>query len=212
MYLTIGLELEEKKERAAMSPQLAEVIEATLAHVTTQAPAVGARPPAFQVLDTEGRTVALADFHGRPLVVSFIRGGWCPFCSLELSELEEARAEIEATGASLIAITPERFALACATRRANGVGFPVLVDEAMAVARAWGLVFRLPSEWYDLYRADGLDLAEVTGGDGLELPVPATFVVGRDGIVRAFFVDANYRRRLDPMLVLHTLEQMQEEQ
>ncbi|MEC4591521.1 MULTISPECIES: peroxiredoxin-like family protein [Nitrospirillum] len=212
MYLTMGLELEEENERAAMSPQLAEVIETTLAHVTTAAPGLGAQAPAFHLVDTDGREVALADFRGRPLVVSFIRGGWCSFCSLELSELEAARAEIEATGAALIAITPERFAQACATRRSNGVGFPVLVDEGMAVARDWGLVFRLPSEWYDLYRADGLDLSEVTGGDGLELPVPATFVLDRNGAVRASFVDANYRRRLDPMLVLHTLEQMQEDQ
>lgn len=212
MYLTIGLELEKEQERAAMSPELAASIASTLARVKAEAPQIGARPPAFTLADTLGQSWSLEKMSGRPLVISFIRGGWCPFCSLELAWLEEARPTLEALRVGLLVITPERPTIARATRNEKGVTFPVLIDEAMQVARSWGLVFALDPEWRRLYREDGVDLAEINGGAGGELPVPATFILDAAGLIRSSFVDPDYRRRLDPLLIIHTLEQMAAEQ
>lgn len=114
--------------------------------------------------------------------------------------------QIAAAGASLVAITPELPDHSLATAQKNGLGFEVLSDLGNRVARQCGLVFQLPPDLRDLYKYGfGNDLAVKNGDDSYELPIPATFVIARDGTIRAAFVDPDYTQRLEPADILQAL-------
>jgi peroxiredoxin len=119
--------------------------------------------------------------------------------------------EITATGASLVAISPELPNHGAATAQRNGVAFEVLSDHGNAVARRFGLVFEFPPDLIDLYK-NGFknDLTVRNGTETYELPIPATFVVGRDGIIRLAFVDPDYTRRLEPDEILRALQALRD--
>ncbi len=166
----------------------------------------GEQIPAFALPNAHGETVRSADLlaHG-PAVLSFYRGGWCPYCNLELKALQEALPEISGLGASLVAISPELPDKAMTTTEKHGLGFEVLSDRGNQVARAFGLVFTLAEELRPVYEAFGIDVPAYNGDETFELPIPATFVVDRDGTVRRAFVDPDYTRRLDPADVIAAL-------
>ena len=111
-----------------------------------------------------------------------------------------------AAGASLVAVSPELPEHAVATGQQNSLTFPVLCDRGNAVARRFGLVFQFSPELRDLYR-DGIkkDLAAWNGTATYELPIPGTFVISRDGVIRLAFVDPDYTKRLEPADILQTL-------
>ena len=168
----------------------------------------GSAAPDFSLPNAHGEPVASEALWGDgPAVVSFYRGGWCPYCNVELKALQDRLPEIEALGARLVAITPETPDNALSTQEKNEIAFDVLSDDGNRVASAFGLTFRLPDAVNDIYKGFGIDL-EASNGEGSQtLPVPATFVIGKGGKVLRAFVDADYTQRLEPDEVIAALKE-----
>jgi len=168
----------------------------------------GSAAPSFSLPNAQGEPVASESlWEEGPAVVSFYRGGWCPYCNVELRALQQRLPEIEALGARLVAITPETPDNALSTQEKNEIGFEVLSDGGNAVASAFGLTFRLPDAVNDLYKGFGIDLETSNGETSQTLPVPATFVIGKGGKVLKAFVDADYTRRAEPDEIIAALKE-----
>ena len=167
------------------------------AGVGAGAPGVGDFLPPFYLPDEEGRIVSLDALlrHG-PVAVVVHRGHWCPYCRINTRALAQARPQIEAAGGRAVAIVPDRQQYAAAIRAEAEADFPVLTDMDNGYAMSLNLVFWVGAEMRDFMSAAGLDLGEYQGNDSWMVPVPATFVVGRDGRVKARFVDPDYRKRM----------------
>ena len=157
------------------------------------APKTGARMPSFALPDESGRLVLLDDLlSSGPVVVSLNRGHWCSYCRIELECLQAISDEVARRGGSIVAITPERQAFARMLKAACNLTFPVLVDMDNAFALSLGLAIWCGAEIRSLYEASDLDLAAFQGNDGWLIPIPATFVVGGDGLVKARFVNPDF--------------------
>ena len=170
---------------------------------------VGDRSPTFDLPNCEGGRVALTErTEAGPVVINFYRGGWCPFCTREMQALQNAIRSIEDLGAHILAISPQSIDGTCRTVADNHLTFDVLSDEGNAVARQFGIVFHLQDEIQSIYSDLGLDLPVINADDSFDLPVPATFILDRNSIIRFAFVDADYTRRLDPQDIAETLRAM----
>ena len=168
----------------------------------------GSAAPAFSLPNARGEPVASATlWQDGPAVLSFYRGGWCPYCNVELRALQERLPEIKALGARLVAITPETPDNALTTQEKNDIAFDVLSDDGNRVASAFGLAFRVPDALNALYKGQfGIDLAASNGDASQTLPVPATFVIGKGGKVLKAFVDADYTQRAEPDTIIDALK------
>ena len=168
---------------------------------------VGDRVADFSLPNQNGESKSLSDLlKAGPLVISFYRGGWCPYCNMELAALQKVLPEIEAAGARLIAITPESPDHSLSTAAKHALTFDVFSDQGNGVARQFGLEFALPEALRQLYGNFGIDLPARNGDDSFTLPMPATYVVGADGNVIYRFVDADYTKRAEPSDVLKALQ------
>jgi peroxiredoxin len=148
------------------------------------APAIGDVMPDFILPDESGRLVSLASLldHG-PAIVTFHRGHWCPWCRISINTLARAQQSLEASGARMVAIVPDREQFAAEMKNDAQATFPILSD-------IW-----VGAEMEDYIRARGHELPRFQGNDSWMLPIPATFVIGRDGRIAARFVDPDYRKR-----------------
>ena len=214
--------LDERWQRTReRSPEVAQAYDALVATLvasglTETSLKPGAAMPDFDLPNVEGRFVASKALLERgPLVVSFFRGGWCPFCTTELAALQEAAPDISARGASLVAITPDTGAALASAKRDNALGYEVLSDLDLGVALQFGLVYRVPDRIRDLYRRLDIDLGARHGSahdDVWLLPIPATYVVDRRGLVRFAEVDCDFRRRMEPAAIIGALDALAAEQ
>lgn len=165
--------------------------------------------PDFSLPDAFGHEISLSRLlREGPIAISFYRGEWCPFCNLELRALQQALPEINKLGANLIAISPEKPDNGIVLTEKNKLTFPVLSDFRNAVARRFGIVFRVGDEVRDLSKnVFRNDLALRNGEDSYELPVPATFVIDGRGIVRFAHVNVDYMTgRVEPEEVVAALQ------
>ena len=179
--------------------------------LAAQAVKVGDAAPSFVLQDMHGATVASREILSRAsLVVSFYRGVWCPYCNLELQALQESLGEIRSRGAELVVISPQSAANSRKSTRLAGLDCPILIDKGNIVAAAFGLRFTLPDELIDLYKRLGNDLAAANGDDSWTLPMPARFVIGRDGVVEYAEVNPDYSVRPDPRDLLPVLAEIQQ--
>jgi peroxiredoxin len=138
-----------------------------------------------------------------PVIVNFYRGGWCPYCNLELKAFQDALPEIKAAGASLVAISPEKPDDTLSTAEKSALAFPVLSDVGQKVGRAFGIVYDFTDELRGAYQGLGRDIPALNGTPGeWALPVPATYVVDRDGTIIYAYANADYRDRSEPRDVL----------
>lgn len=170
---------------------------------------VGDPLPDFVLPDHQGRLVTSEELLSRgPIVLSFFRGGWCPYCGLEMTAIEQALPVIEAAGATVVGITPEIGAYPGEMKDRRGVSFRMLADVDNGLALLFGLLFRLPQQIIDLYRSWDVDLPKRQGNEGWMIPVPATYLVDRDGIIRLAFVEADFRIRLDPLKLIDAVKQL----
>jgi len=171
---------------------------------------VGEPAPAFILKDAEGRSVSSAELlKASPLVVTFYRGVWCPYCNMDLQALQAALPEIEARGARLVAISPQTAANSRRSQRENKLAFPILSDPHNDVAASFGLRFGLPDYLVHLYKnAFKNDLSLVNGEDSWTLPMPARFVIGQDNVIRYAEVNPDYTRRPDPSELLPVLDDL----
>jgi peroxiredoxin len=169
----------------------------------------GDRAPNFRLPMAQGGNLELDTLlKAGPVVLMFYRGQWCPYCNLELRAYQQALPRLQAQGASLVAISPQTPDNSLSTTEKNDLSFPVLSDSGLHVSRAYGLAFDLPTELVELYqRRWGNDLVKWNGSEGgWSLPIPATYVIGRDARILLAHVDPDYRERLDPESVLARLQ------
>ena len=167
----------------------------------------GNRAPDIVLGNARGEIVNVANLlRSGPVIVSFYRGGWCPYCNLELRAFQEVLPEIKATGASLVAISPEKPDETLSTVEKNALTFEVLSDVGQKVGRAFGLVYEFTEELKNVYHGFGLDIPARNGAtDEWALPVSATYVIGRDGLILLAYTDVDYRDRADPREILSFL-------
>lgn len=165
--------------------------------------------PVFVLNDPDGKPVSSTELLQRgPIVISFYRGVWCPYCNMELQALEAALPQLAGTGASAIAISPQVAANSRKSMRQNALSFPILSDPGNAVAAAFGLRFALPDYLVELYRSLKNDLPAFNGDGSWTLPMPARYVIARDGTIAYAEVNPDYTRRPDPSELLPTLRQL----
>jgi len=170
---------------------------------------VGERLPDFMLASAEGRFVRSEELLARgPMVLSFYRGKWCPYCSAELEALNSVAGEIAAGGATLVTVTPEAGGEALRAKFERNFRFEILCDLDNGLALECGLVFRLPDEVQKAYLDSGLDLPKLYGNDSWFLPIPATYVVDRNGVVADAYVNPDYRYRLDPETILASIARL----
>jgi peroxiredoxin len=159
----------------------------------------GDAAPDFVLPEARGGVLRLSTLAAQgPVVLSFYRGGWCPYCRLELSALQQVWPQMQACGASLVAISPQTPAEAIGMAHHDGLTFPLLSDAGNAVATAFGLVFDLAEELRPIYARFGHALPDRNGDASWRLPIPATYVVDEDRTIALAFLDVDYRHRLEP--------------
>jgi peroxiredoxin len=164
---------------------------------------VGDRAPDFELPDAFGRSVRLSDrLCQGPVILSFYRGGWCPYCNLELRAYQAILPQIRAAGVSLIAISPQTPDASLNTAEKNQLGFDVLSDVGSTVAQAYNIAFELPDTLKQLYSQFGHALPESNGTADWQLPIPATFVIDGAKQIHLAHIDVDYRNRLEPLQAL----------
>jgi peroxiredoxin len=207
-----GMQDEIDETMAALTPEpLLPMIEALVADLSASGSvpglAVGDRAPGFTLPGADGNAVALADrLAAGPVVLAFYRGGWCPVCNIELRTLQQRLDDITARGASLVAVSPQGPDDSLDLAERMGLGFDVLSDLDQSVAEAYRIRFRLSGELIRQYTEWGMLLPDLNADRSWDLPVPATFVLDRSGVVRARHVDPDYRQRIDPDDVIAALD------
>jgi peroxiredoxin len=171
----------------------------------------GDTAPEFTLRDPDGKPMSSRELLARgPLVISFYRGVWCPYCNLELQALQEALPEIAARGASLVAISPQTAANSRKSQRDNKLSFPILSDSKSEVANAFGIRFKLPDDLIELYKSFKTDLPAFNDDPSWVLPMPARYVIGTDGIIAYSEVNPDYTQRPDPSELLPVLDRLKE--
>ncbi len=165
--------------------------------------------PDFVLPSAEGRLVSLANLLARgPVVISFFRGEWCPFCRLMLAALTEALPEIEAAGGTLAALTPETGGLPLTMKNYHHAGFEILSDVDCGVGLSAGVIFSIPKLYRARLEASGLSFPERHGNAAWFLPVPATFILTPDGVVAWRFADTDFSHRPEPADIINALHQL----
>ena len=165
--------------------------------------------PAFLLPDAEGRLVASDELLARgSLVINFFRSNWCPYCRQTLKALEAALPEIEAAGGQLVALTPDTGHHLADTKRVQRLSYEILSDVDGTVGLQFGVLFRVPAAYREVLAGYGIDLAERHGNDASFIPLPATYVVDRAGVVRYAFVDIDFTRRAEPAAIVAALKRI----
>ncbi len=184
----------------------AKIEELRASFASERAIRTGDEAPNFTLPDPQGRTVSLgALLKAGPAVVTFYRGGWCPYCNIQLRAYQDILTEITTLGGRLVAISPQLPDGSLSTAEANKLTFDVLSDSGNRVARSYGLVWALPEELRAALRSNNKALPDINGDDSWELPVPATYVIARGYRVALAAIDVDYRNRLEPEAILSTL-------
>jgi len=165
---------------------------------------VGARVPASTVQTAEGATLDLATaVAGKPTLLVFYRGSWCPYCNRHLAALGEIEPELLKLGYQILALSPEGAAGLKAAADKNQLNYRLLSDQAMQAASAFGLAFRVEAKTVTAYAGHGITLAAVPGEpDARWLPVPAVYLIGRDGLVKFVHANPDYKARLSAEQVM----------
>jgi len=199
-----GLPDDQQNTLMAAGQRLAE------SDVAANAISVNDIAPEFTLTDAHGHAFQLSEslLHG-PIVLSFYRGGWCPFCDLELKALAEREPEIRNLGARLVAVSPALHEKNKAAQSELNLPFPLLFDEGNRVARVYGLVMQVDEAMRPLYLQWGFDIPTLNGDETWELPLPGTFIIDTSGTVRAAFVNKDYTQRMEPSDIIRALEALQ---
>lgn len=169
----------------------------------------GSKAPGFELPDQNNRPVGSVDLlsKGR-LVICFYRGRWCPYCVAELEAWRDAWPQVQQTGASLVAISPQTVKQSSLEADQHELRFPILSDAGNSVARQFGVVYRLPEYMQEHYRSIFVNLPFTNGDKTWELPLPATYVIDRDATVLFARAHADFRQRTEPAEVLALLRKL----
>ena len=170
---------------------------------------VGDKAPNFVLPNALGEDVTLYSLlKDGPVILTWYRGGWCPYCNLYLHELQEVLPEFTKAGAQLVAISPELPDNSVDTQKKNKLAFHVLSDVQNKVGKEFGVVYALPDFIADYYN-NAFDLVKYNGDDSNELPLSASYLIAQDGTITYAFLDADYRKRSEPAELLKAVEALQ---
>ena len=171
---------------------------------------IGQKAPNFKLPNPEGKSISLDNLLEKgPVVVTFYRGDWCPYCNLQLRALQAKLGEIKALGASLIAISPQVPDGSMTKNEISEMKFIVLSDQDAKVASQYGVAWKVPEFLEEHMRVDrNLDLEKINNGNGSILPIPATFVLDCDGVVKWNYVNVDYRTRSEPNEIIEALKKL----
>jgi peroxiredoxin len=184
----------------------AKIEELRASFAQERAVGVGDPAPAFSLPDPQGQRVSLDDvLRTGPVVVTFYRGGWCLYCNIQLRAYQAVLPEITALGGRLVAISLQLPNGSLSTAEANALSFDVLSDGGNVVGRRFGLGWSLSEELRAALQSNNKALPGINGDDSWELPVPATYVIARDGCIALAEVEVDYRKRLEPAAILAPL-------
>lgn len=172
---------------------------------------IGEHAPDFLLPSAQGYDVSLADLLVKgPVVLTFYRGDWCPYCNLQLKAMHGRLAEIHGLGAELVAVSPQAPNDSLTKTEREELAFFVLSDDDARVAAQYGVAWKVPELILEHMRKDrNLELADLNNGNGSVLPIPATFVIGVDGTVKWRYVDVDYRQRAEPEDIVNALKNLQ---
>jgi len=177
--------------------------------IVLNTPKKGDKLAEFTLINAQGTDVSLSSLlKNGPAVITFYRGGWCPYCNLALRAYQESLEEIKALGATLVAITPELADASLSTTEKNELQFEVLTDVNAQYAKDLGLVFTLPEELRPVYSSFGIEVEAHNGENQFDLPLAATFVVAQDGTIASAFVEVDYTLRQEPSEVIEVLKSL----
>ena len=211
MSLTEEIQAQRQTSLKNASPGFTSLVEGMLKELRDHgmginAPNVGDNAPDFTLPSATGGSLRLHDQLARgPVILAFYRGGWCPYCNLQLRAYQHELTRIRELNASLLAISPQTPDNSLDTAQKNTLAFDVVSDVGSHVAKAYGLAFKMPEELRRIYESRNINLPQYNGDDDWTLPIPATFVVNREGKIVLRHVDVDYRTRLDPEDVIVAL-------
>ena len=214
--MTLKAELQEHlaKFKQRMSPEVIATVQADIdaliaSDFAGRAVKEGDKAPDFELPGVRGNPVTLSSLLQRgPVVLAFYRGGWCPYCNLQLRAYQRILPEIRELGAQLVAISPEPPDASLSTAEKNELDFEVLSDVNIEAARAYRILFDLSEQLQNTYVGMGRDLTELNADGQWHLPIPATYVIAQDGRVALSYVDVEYRNRLEPNDILAALQRL----
>ncbi|QHE52605.1 peroxiredoxin-like family protein [Pontibacillus sp. HMF3514] len=167
----------------------------------------GEKAPNFKLSDAKGETVELYEqLKQGPVVLTFYRGGWCPYCNMELRAYQQIINEIHEAGAELMAVSPETPDHSLTTQEKNELEYYVLSDIGNKVAKEYNLIYQLPDYLVDVYKEKGLQVDKHNGDDSWTLPVSATYIIDTDGTITFEYTKSDYKDRVEPSEVLEKLK------
>lgn len=165
----------------------------------------------FVLPDTEGGLVEFAKIvEAGPVVLSFYRGGWCPYCNLEMKVLKAKSAAIRKLGAQMIAISPEVPSFYSNPDKEKPLGFYIASDSGNSTAKKLGISFEVPFYLFQAYKSVGIDLKKHQGLEKVELPIPATYVIDQTGNIAYAYVSEDFTQRASIVGILKALEKIEE--
>ncbi|BCF93205.1 MULTISPECIES: peroxiredoxin-like family protein [Paraburkholderia] len=201
-------------ETRVAPPEVVDVFHRTTAELIATGQAerslkVGDLAPTFTLANAEGEVVSSTEMLKQgPLVVTFYRGVWCPYCNIDLQAIEEVADEIRTLGASLVSISMQTATSSLKSQRQNKLSYPILVDEGGKTADGFGIRFRLQDELIDAYKGFDIDLPVINGEPSWTLPMPARYVIAQDGTIAYAEVSPDYTKRPDPGELVAALKKL----
>jgi len=172
----------------------------------------GMKTPVFSVRDIEGRDFRFdAGELDKPLVLTFFRGGWCPYCNLHLSELRLAEKQLKEMGFNIWFISIDKPELLLESLDDPNIGYTIFSDSSLDATRAFGLAFRVDDELNKRYLSFDIDLERASGEKHHVLPAPATYIIGVDGVINFAYVNPDYKVRLHPDVLLAAAKAYQQD-
>ncbi len=163
----------------------------------------GMKAPSFNLKDANGAAVAFDPATmEKPLVLTFFRGGWCPYCNMHLAEMRHAEAELEDLGYDIWFVSVDKPEIIYASLEEPDIGYVVLSDAKLEATRAFDIAFQLPDEMVEKYVEYGIDLEALSGENHHVLPAPSTYIIGADGVIQFQYTNPNYSVRLHPDVLL----------
>jgi peroxiredoxin len=168
---------------------------------------VGKEVPGVSFKNLKGKRVRLSSFYeSGPLVLTFYRGGWCPYCMLELDAYQKMLGQFKKAGATILAVSPDNLKEASKTVKKRNLDFEVATDPENRAAKMFGIAFQVDSDTLKIYKKFGIDLEASQGNPKNELPMPGTYVIDKTGKIRYSYIDPDYTKRADPEEVLEVLK------
>lgn len=167
---------------------------------------VGDKIPSFHLPNINRQLIKIDDLLvNGPIILTFYRGSWCPYCNLELRAYQKSLSAIKSHGAQVVAVSPELPDSSLSNAEKLALDFEVLSDIENVVARDFGLVFKMPDDLVEVYLQLNSDITQHNGDSSWELPIPATYIVGTDRKIAFSYVNANYLKRADPQKIVEAL-------